>query len=207
MERVPTKRSRTRTFSFRIMNDLYSRLLHPLSKTGIRFMITGSVAVIAYGEPRMTNDVDVVIDLKPEDAPKLYRAYSSSDFYAPPADVMAAEAETDEGQFNVVHLDSVMRADFYVAGNDPLHDWALNNRKIESVDGVSLPFAPLEYLVVRKLEYYRKSQSDRHLRDIAGLLKVSGDGVNFETLDGFINERELQAEWGEALKLTTFADS
>ena len=180
------------------MNDLYTRLLLPLNRTGIRFMITGSVAVIAYGEPRMTNDVDIVIDLTPDNAHKLHRAYASSDFYAPPADVMAAEAEGADGQFNVVHLDSVMRADFYVAGNDPLHRWALDNRRMERVQGIELPFAPIEYLVIRKLEYFRDTKSDRHLRDIAGLLRVSGSRIDSVKLDALIGERGLAGEWASA---------
>ena len=183
------------------MNDLYTRLLVPLSRTGIKFMITGSVAVIAYGEPRMTNDVDIVIDLTPDNAHKLHRAYASSDFYAPPADVMAAEAEGDDGQFNDVHLDSVMRADFYIAGNDPLHRWALDNRQMERVSGIELPFAPIEYLVVRKLEYFRDTKSDRHLNDVAGLLRVSGKRIDAAKLDSLIAERELQPQWDAARKL------
>lgn len=189
------------------MTDLYTRLLLPLNRTGLKFMITGSVAVIAYGEPRMTNDVDIVIDLAPENAHKLHRAYASSDFYAPPADVMATEAGEPEGQFNVVHLDSVMRADFYVAGDDPLHRWALDNRRTERVGGFDLPFAPLEYLVVRKLEYFRKSGSDRHLRDVAGLLRVSGDRLDKARLDDFITSRGLRAEWDAALAMGRAAQS
>lgn len=181
------------------MNDLYTRLLQPLSRTGLKFVITGSVAVIAYGEPRtMTNDVDIVIDLAPSDAHKLYRAYSSSDFYAPPADVMATEAEGDEGQFNVVHLDSVMRADFYVAGSDPLHRWALDNRRMERVGGIELPLAPIEYLIIRKLEYFRNTKSDRHVRDVAGMLRVSGNRIDHAKLHALILERGLAVEWGMA---------
>jgi hypothetical protein len=189
------------------MNDLYTRLLLPLNRTGLKFMITGSVAVIAYGEPRMTNDVDIVIDLTPDNAYKLHRAYSSSDFYAPPADVMATEAESGEGQFNVVHLDSVMRADFYVAGDDPLHRWALDNRSMEQVAGVDLPFAPIEYLIVRKLEYFRDTKSDRHLNDVAGLLRVSGKRVDSAKLDALIAERELGSQWDAAQKLGRSARS
>ena len=183
------------------MIDLYTRMLLPLNRTGLKFMITGSVAVIAYGEPRTTNDVDIVIDLSPDNAYKLHRAYASSDFYAPPADVMAMEAEEAEGQFNVVHLDSVMRADFYVAGNDPLHQWALQNRRMERIGGIDLPFAPLEYLIIRKLEYFRNTKSDRHLRDVAGLMRVSGEQVDHAGLHELIAERKLENEWEAAQEI------
>lgn len=176
--------------------ELYTLLLRPLHNTGLEYVITGSVAVIAYGEPRMTNDVDVVMKLSPDDAPRLHRPFSSHDYYAPPIDVIAAEAALgSDGHFNIVHLESVLRADIYVAGDDPLHSWALEHRRAESVGGGTVYFAPLEYVVVRKLERLSHTDADRHLRDIRGMLRVSGDDFDRSTLERFVAERELGEAW------------
>lgn len=178
--------------------DLYRLLLRPIHQTGLDYIITGSVAAIAYGEPRMTNDVDIVMRLAPEDAGVLRRPFSSTDYYAPPVDVIATEAARGwHGYFNLVHLETVLRADIYVAGDDPLHAWALANRREESLGGGTVYFAPLEYVIVRKLEFLVQSGSDRHLRDILGMLRVSGEEVDRPTLDRLVAERELQGAWSE----------
>jgi hypothetical protein len=64
--------------------DLYRLLLQPLHSTGIEYMITGSVAAIAYGEPRMTNDVDLVVRLDPNAAGLLVRAFPEESYHVPP---------------------------------------------------------------------------------------------------------------------------
>ena len=57
--------------------------------------------------------------------------------------------------------------------------------------------APPEYVIVRKLEFYREGGSDKHLRDIRSMLAVSGDQINRAELDGWIRGRGLEAQWKE----------
>jgi hypothetical protein len=72
---------------------------------------------------------------------------------------------------------------------------------MEKVSDIELPFAPIEYLIVRKLEYFRDTKSDRHLNDVAGLLRVSGKRIDSAKLDALIAERSLASEWEAAQKL------
>jgi len=55
--------------------------------------------------------------------------------------------------------------------------------------------APPEYVIVRKLEYFREGGSDKHLRDIRGMLNVSGDAINREDLNFWIQRQNVEAEW------------
>jgi hypothetical protein len=57
----------------------------------------------------------------------------------------------------------------------------------------------VEYVIVRKLEYYRESGSDRHLRDIAGIVRVSGATINDEALRGLLEQRRLVEFWERAV--------
>jgi hypothetical protein len=59
-------------------------------------------------------------------------------------------------------------------------------------------FSACIYLILRKLEYYREGRSEKHLRDIAGILEVSGGLVNAAWLEEQIAERQLQEEWQAA---------
>ena len=178
------------------MPDIYRLLLQPLHETGIEYMITGSVAAIAYGEPRMTNDVDVVVRLMPASPPLLQQAFSSRAYYVPPLETMEQERQRPRfGHFNIIHHETALRADIYLAGDDPLHAWAFPRRRAESMAGGMVWFAPVEYVIVRKLEYYEQSGSDRHLRDIGGIVRISGDNIDRAELDRLVADRGLGALW------------
>jgi hypothetical protein len=159
-------------------------------------MVTGAVAAIAYGEPRMTNDVDVVVRLESNDSNKLISAFAPADYYVPPLEVIEEERQRSRGgHFNIIHHDSALRADIYIVGDDPLHEWAMSRRRTALIGGDDIWFAPLEYVIVRKLEYFQQGGSDRHLRDIAGMLRVSGEQIDHRQLDRLIVERQLGAPW------------
>jgi hypothetical protein len=159
-------------------------------------MVTGAVAAIAYGEPRMTDDVDVVARLAEGDAERLLSAFGPPAYYVPPLEVIEEErGRPRHGHFNIIHYDSALRADIYLVGDDPLHQWAMDRRRTAAVGGDAIWLAPLEYVIVRKLEYFRDGGSDRHLRDIGGVLRVSGELIDRDQLRRFIVERELEDCW------------
>src|SRR3954463_13859242 len=98
---------RSEGFSSMPEAELFLLFLRPLNRAGIRYVVTGSVAAIFYGEPRLTHDVDVVAFLNPNDIQKLIEAFPKTDFYLPPVETMLIEmAREHSGQFNLIHLDS-----------------------------------------------------------------------------------------------------
>ncbi len=182
--------------------ELHRILLHPLHQTGITYMVTSAVAAIAYGEPRMTNDVDVVVRLEPNDPSRLISAFASAEYYVPPLEVIEEERRRSRGgHFNIIHHASALRADVYLVGDDPLHEWAMARRRTALIGGEHIWFAPLEYVIVRKLEYFQQSESDRHIRDIAGMLRVSDELIDHRELNRLIAERQLGAPWRRVSEL------
>lgn len=169
-------------------------------------MVTGAVAAIAYGEPRMTNDVDVVVRLAPGEGRALAAVYPAAEYYVPPIEVIEQERQRRrQGHFNVIHHDTGLRADFYLIGDDPLHQWAWERRQTASIGGDAIWFAPLEYVIIRKFEYFEHSGSDRHVRDIRGILRISGGDVRLAelALDG-VALRECCSEALERLSHRKF---
>ena len=170
-----------------IAPDLTGLFIRPLESTAISYMITGGVASVIYGEPRFTRDIDIVLVLDPPDAARLASLFDGEAFYVPPLDVMREEAARPEGgHFNIIHRDTALRADVYLAGDTPLHAWAFGHRRRMQIGDLGIWVAPLEYVILRKLEYYRTSESDRHLRDIAVMLRISGDTLDVATLQGWL---------------------
>lgn len=110
------------------------------------------------------------------------------------------------GHFNLIHHDTGHKADIYLFGEDPLHAWGFANRRRTEVDeNRSLWVAPPEYVILRKLQYFKEGRSEKHIGDIRGMLEVSGEAIDRNILAHWIPELGLKSEWAIAAKDTTFA--
>src|SRR6185436_9750238 len=164
--------------------ELSLLFIRPLNQIGVRYLVSGSVAAILYGEPRLTHAVDFVVFLRPEDVSRLRDAFPNNEFYVPPPEVIHAElAREQRGHFNVIHMDTGFKADFYPAGHDEFHAWAIGHVRQMNYRGESVAVAPPEYVIVRKLEYFREGGSEKHLRDIRAIWSISGDQIDRAALD------------------------
>lgn len=176
--------------------ELFLLFVRPLNRAGIRYVVTGSVAAIFYGEPRLTHDVDFVVFLSDADIEALAKVFPATDFYLPPPETIFAEARREQrGHFNIIHVETGFKADLYLTGRDELNAWAFKLRRPAQLEGETVVLAPAEYVIVRKLEYYREGGSEKHLRDIRSMLAVSGDQLDRSALNEWIQRRGLQAEW------------
>lgn len=183
--------------------NLFQIYISRLNRMGIRYMVTGAVAVIIYAEPRLTQDIDLVIELTIEGASKIREAFPPEEFYCPPEESLRVEVHRRiRGHFNIIHLETAFRADCYIMGEDPLHHWGMSNRKKVDFEGESIWVASPEYVILRKLEYFREGGSEKHLRDIASILKIYSDRMAFNELLEKINQYGLEQEWEKAQRLS-----
>jgi hypothetical protein len=180
--------------------DFFSLFLHPFNSIDVPYMITGAVASTIYGEPRLTQDIDLVLDLDRSAVPRLTAAFLADQYYVPPEETLEQEVRRPSGgHFNLLHLESGLRADCYLAGEDELSRWGLDHRRVESVAGEPISIAPPEYVIVRKLEYRRQGAGEHHVDDVARMLRVSRALIDQATLDGWIARVGVAREWKEAL--------
>ncbi len=176
--------------------DLITLFVAPLNRLGATYMVTGAVAAIVYGEPRLTNDIDLVVALAEREVARLEAAFDPSEFYVPPTETLIAEAQRPlGGHFNVIHGATALKADMYVAGADPLHAWAFERRRQIVVAGETIWLAPPEYVMLRKLQYLRDGGSDKHRRDVRAMLRELGDAIDRPALLAHIRQLGLNAEW------------
>lgn len=168
-----------------------------LEIVGAPYMVTGATAAILYGQPRVTNDLDVVLSLDDTTRGALLRAFPDTDFYVPPESVMQAEqARPHRGHFNLIHLESGFKADLYLAGSDPLHAWALPlRRRLRWSETLEVSVAPPEYVVLRKLEFYREGHSSKHVGDIRTIREITG--VDETAMAPWLDRLGLNALWQE----------
>ena len=170
-----------------------------LEQVGIEYMATGSVASMMYGIPRFTHDLDVVIDLRADQIDGIISVFPIEEFYCPPKDVIQIERNRPfRGHFNVIHHSTGFKADMYLYKADPLQAWGLSKKiRIDISDSQGIWVAPPEYVIVRKLEYYREGHSEKHLQDIAGMLEVSGEIIDQEIIREWVDKLELAGQWAK----------
>ena len=169
----------------------------PLEKAKINYMATGSVASMLYGVPRFTHDLDMVIELPMHKIKSIENAFPLTDFYCPPHEVLQIEScRPKRGHFNIIHNESGFKADIYIHNTDELQAWGLSKKtRVELNNEMGIWVAPPEYVIVRKLEYFREGNSEKHLHDISGMLEVSGDIINQTIINDWITKLGLQAQW------------
>lgn len=172
------------------------RLYQTLAGTGLPLFVGGSVASMWYGEPRSTLDIDLVVKATPADAERIVRPFAGDGFYVPPLEVVREELERGAGgTFNIIDLASGLKADVYVAGDDPLIEYGFAHAAAREVGGTTLSVAPATYIVAMKLRFHGISRQDKHLRDIRSILAVSPEAVDTAEVDAWAAKYGVSDVW------------
>jgi hypothetical protein len=179
-------------------SDLLRHAVAAFEGLRVPYFVTGSTAAIAYGEPRFTNDIDIVVDMQPEQVDAVCARFPAPDFYV--SRDAAREAVRRRGQFNVIHPASGLKIDVIVRKQTPHDDsrFARVVRLRPAADYVAA-FAAPEDVILKKLEYYAAGGSEKHLRDIAGILMISGDTLDREYLAAWAVRLELASLWRQVV--------
>jgi len=176
--------------------NLFKIFLDRFNQIGAPYMVTGSVASIIYGEPRLTHDMDLVLSLNASDVDEFIKHFPPDQFYCPPAEIIRAEVSREKrGHFNLIHQESGFKADIYPVCKDELHKWAMNNRQKILVQDTPVWVAPPEYVIIRKLQYFQEGRSEKHLEDIKNILKFSDEQIDKSFLKKKISEYNLTSLW------------
>jgi hypothetical protein len=138
-----------------------------LDALGIPFMLSGSLALSVYAEPRMTRDIDLVVELTPDGVEPLVEALSSG-YYVDRDAVRKAVRARD--MFNAIHRTSVVKVDFIVRKEDDYRRTEFGRRRFLEWSGRTLPVVAPEDLLLSKLVWAAPSHSELQLRDARTLV-------------------------------------
>lgn len=174
--------------------DLMLAVAGLFNRTGARYFVTGSMGAMAYGEYRSTIDVDIVVDLRYGDAADLRSEFCEPMYY------LSAEAMYDAmqrcGMFNIIHRPTSMKADLIIPGDAPFNAMRFARiRTIEFAPGASVCVSSPEDIILSKLQFYKEGGSDKHARDIGGMIKVSGASLDRVYLETWADKLGVRFEW------------
>jgi len=179
--------------------DLLRHVVEVLEEQGITYLLVGSLASGVYGEPRFTQDIDVVIELRLDQVSKLCAAFPSPEYYV--SEAAAKEAAVVVGQFNVIHLTSGNKIDFIFARRDAWGRAQIDRRRREEiVPGCPGYAAAPEDVILGKLRYYQEGGSEKHLRDIAAMLQISGSQIDTAYIEQWARQLGLVGSWQAVIK-------
>ena len=173
--------------------ELLRRLVRALEKLRLRYFVTGGWATIFYGEPRFTKDIDVVVDLTAAEVRELLAEFPAPEFYA--SDEAALEAVRKRRQFNIIQSRTGWKIDVIVPPHSRFDRSRFARSQRLDAGGFEAQFAAPEDAILMKLVYYRDGGSDRHLRDIAGVLQIAGDKVDRAYVASWAEQLGVAAEW------------
>ena len=180
-------------------SDLLRYVASVLEKLGLRYFVTGSVVAIFFGEPRFTNDIDIVVDLKPERIQEFCSEFPQTDFYL--SEEAVRRAVRQHSQFNIIHPASGLKVDVMIPSASPFNSSRFSRTtRIKPAPDYDAVFSSPEDVILKKMEYYREGGSDKHLRDIAGILKISADLIDRTYIADWAARLELSEIWDDVLR-------
>ena len=138
----------------------------------------------------MTNDIDIVAAFGYEHVGGLMAAFPEEEFYI--SENAIRDAVRHQTQFNIIHPASGMKIDIIIRKNTPFNESRFSRiRRIKAGENFETNFSAPEDIILMKMRYYREGGSEKHLRDISGILKISGPEV----------DKDYIARWAEKLDL------
>lgn len=157
--------------------DIVRDVSQRLDGGGFAFMLTGSMAMNYYAQPRMTRDIDLVVALAPKDTDTIVGLFHP-DYYVSRDAVINSIAH--ESLFNLIHQESVIKVDCIVRKSSPYRLAEFERRQRIRIEDFWTWIASKEDLIISKLYWARDSHSELQLRDVKNLAITGCDGAYIE---------------------------
>lgn len=187
------------------VSEVLRRISVALDHAGIAYMLTGSFASSYHGAPRSTQDIDIVIAANPEQLRTFVQSLPSGKYYA---DLDAAlEAHRRQSLFNVIDLATGWKIDLIIRKSRGFSQEEFGRRRLVNVQGLPLFVASAEDVVIAKLEWSKLAQSQRQIDDVAAMLRLRWESLDWPYLERWISELNLNEEWSNAKRVASISES
>jgi len=158
--------------------EVLRKVVLKLCDLDIEYMLSGSVAMNFYGQPRMTRDIDIVIVIREPQIRKFVDAFKE-EFYIDTE--MALKEVSRKGMFNVIHNDYIVKVDFILRKDTKYDINAFERRRFVNIGDFQICLISPEDLVLNKLLWAREGNSEIQKRDVKNILMITDD-IDFNYL-------------------------
>lgn len=143
-----------------------------LDKNKIPYMITGAWSVIFYGRPRASHDIDFVVEIEKKDLDKTIKSFKKLQHEFIVQTEQIRDAVLKKNMFNILHLPSVLKLDFWILDDDEFNKIRFLRRKREKILDQYMSIATAEDTILKKLLWYQDSKIEKHLIDAAFVYQI-----------------------------------
>ena len=178
------------------LQDVFEKIRAALEHAGIPYFVSGSFASSAHGVPRSTNDIDIVVAPTPSQLRALLDQFPPADFARDDDD--AFDALKRRSQFQIIEYASMWKIDFMVRQDTPFDASRFARRRLVDIAGVRLQTASAEDILITKLWWAKLGESDRQIRDAAGIIQVQAENLDIDYVEKWVAALELDVQWHAA---------
>ena len=157
--------------------DIVRDISGKLEQAGIDYMLTGSMAMNYYAQPRMTRDIDIVVAMGPEDVERLVALFEP-EYYVSKKSIRETLAQ--ESIFNLIHHESVIKVDCIVHKQSDYRKTEFARRRQVAILDFRTCLVSKEDLIISKLWWAKDSRSELQLTDVKNLLSTGYDAEYVE---------------------------
>ena len=152
--------------------ELLRKIAGILEELEIPYIITGGIAVVVWGRPRFTADIDIVIELLPKKLGFLAEKLLKIDKEVYVDREAMQHALESRGEFNFIHPGAGLKVDFWILRNNAFDRERMKRKIIKKMAGTNISLTSPEDLILIKLLWYKESESTRQLEDVESILKI-----------------------------------
>ena len=152
--------------------EILKIVVERLEQARVSYFISGSMAANYYSVPRMTRDIDIVLEMRPAHL-KLFIESFQNDFYTEEESIR--EEVNRRGMFNLIHKEYAFKVDFIIRKETEFQDSCFKRRREVRLGDYEAWIISLEDLVIAKLLWAKDSLSELQLRDVKNLLLTAGN--------------------------------
>ncbi len=149
--------------------DALQIVTHRLTLAQIPYMVTGSMAMNFYAMPRMTRDIDFVVELSKPDIDRMIKQFHQ-DFYIERD--MIQQALQKQTMFNLIHMPTVIKVDCIIRKDTSYRREEFSRRQSVNIEGHPLTIVAPEDLILSKLEWAKDTRSEIQMEDVRNLLRT-----------------------------------
>ena len=180
-------------------SELLKKVVAVLNGAGTPYMLTGSYASSLQGEPRLTHDIDLVVQLNAQSPAELSFAFPPPNYYLD--EISVAEAIDRKSQFNLIDLTTGDKVDFWILTDEPFDQSRFIRRYIERYHGLSICVSRPEDTIIMKLRWAVMSGgSVKQIADAKSVFELQGSALDFPYIDRWVDAFGLKNLWKEIVK-------
>jgi hypothetical protein len=154
--------------------DIVRDISRRFDEAQIPYMLTGSMAMNYYAQPRMTRDIDVVIAIGSADVARIAGLFRP-DYYVSEKNIR--ESLAHESIFNLIHQESVIKVDCIIRKSSEYRRAEFERRRKIRIQDFTTFIVSKEDLIISKLFWAKDSHSELQLRDVRNLLATGYDAA------------------------------